>query len=145
MPPQVPDLPLCRLDNLVDGDSTGFDPLGEGRDTMFVVRRGDEVSGWRNACPHHDFARMAWKKGRVLNAERTLIRLQRARGALPHRGRRLRPRALPGSDVDPRAACGVREGEVWLTAAYAPGLRRSLSRTGAGAITPPPGSGGTGS
>ena len=72
---------LCRLDELADGRSKGFDPLGEGRDTMFVVRHGAEVFGYRNACPHYDFARMAWKKDEFLNADHTLIQCG-AHGAL---------------------------------------------------------------
>lgn len=65
--------PLCRIDDLADGHSRGFDPLGEGRDSMFVVRQGARLFGWRNACPHYDRARMAWKKDQFLNAERTQI------------------------------------------------------------------------
>ena len=65
--------PLCRIEDLVDGHSRGFDPLGEGRDSMFLVRRGDALFAWRNACPHYDRARMAWKKDEFLNADRTQI------------------------------------------------------------------------
>lgn len=37
---------------------------------MFVIRRGDRVHAWRNACPHYDRARMAWKKDEYLTADR---------------------------------------------------------------------------
>jgi nitrite reductase/ring-hydroxylating ferredoxin subunit len=131
----TPKQPLCRLDALVDGASRGFDPLGEGRDTMFVVRRGDRVFGWRNACPHYDFARMAWKKDAFLNADGSRIQCS-AHGALfriedglcevgPCVGQSLTPVPL-----------AVRDGAIWLAGDYAPGLRRR--------VTPAPGSAGTG-
>lgn len=137
MSPLVSDVPLCRLDDLVDGDARGFDPLREGRDTMFVVRHGDAAYGWRDACPHHDFARMAWKKDAYLNAERTLIRCS-AHGALfrvedgvcilgPCIGAALTAVSLV-----------VRDGMLWLTGDYAPGLRRRRT-------IPSAGSAGTGS
>ncbi|RYY07696.1 MAG: Rieske (2Fe-2S) protein [Alphaproteobacteria bacterium] len=114
--------PLCRLDDIADGASRGFDPLDEGRDTMFVVRWSDAVFGWRNACPHYDFARMAWKKDAFLNADGTRIRCS-AHGALfgiedgvcevgPCIGEALTPVLL-----------AVHDGVVWLCGDYQPGLR----------------------
>jgi nitrite reductase/ring-hydroxylating ferredoxin subunit len=64
---------LCHLSELPDGGSRGFDPLGEGRDTMFVVRRGSVLHAYRDACPHIDGAPMAWRKNAYLNAEGTRI------------------------------------------------------------------------
>jgi nitrite reductase/ring-hydroxylating ferredoxin subunit len=64
---------LCRLDELPDGSSRGFDPQGIGRDTMFVVRRGTSVRAWRNACPHVEGAPLAWRKDAYLNAQRSAI------------------------------------------------------------------------
>jgi nitrite reductase/ring-hydroxylating ferredoxin subunit len=118
---------LCRLDDIADGASRGFDPLGEGRDTMFVVRRGNAVFGWRNACPHYDFARMAWKKDAFLNADGTRIRCS-AHGALfgiedgvcevgPCIGEALTPVPL-----------AVDDGAVWLCGDYRPGLRAARAR-----------------
>lgn len=104
---------LYRVDDLIDGRSRGFDPGGTGRDTMFVVRQGARLFGYRNACPHYDRARMAWKKDEFLNGDRSHI-LCAAHGALfriddgecvigPCLGQRLSPVAL-----------GVRDGWVWL-------------------------------
>jgi nitrite reductase/ring-hydroxylating ferredoxin subunit len=115
---------LCLLANLEDGRSKGFDPLGEGRDTMFVVRRGDRVFAYRDACPHYDFARMAWKKDEYLNADGSNIQCS-AHGALfriedgscvigPCLGERLTPVALER-----------RGDELWLVGAYPAGLRRT--------------------
>jgi nitrite reductase/ring-hydroxylating ferredoxin subunit len=64
---------LCRLDELPDGDSRGFDPLHEGQDSVLLVRRGEVVHAWRDACPHHGGTPMAWRKDAYLNADRTRI------------------------------------------------------------------------
>jgi nitrite reductase/ring-hydroxylating ferredoxin subunit len=64
---------LCRLDEIPDGASRGFDPYGEGRDTVLVVRRGGRVHGWRDACPHYGDTPMAWRKDAYLNADGTRI------------------------------------------------------------------------
>lgn len=64
---------LCRFDALPDGSARGFDLVGEGRDTLFIVRRGDRVHAWRNACPHIDGAPMAWRKDAYLNADGSRI------------------------------------------------------------------------
>jgi nitrite reductase/ring-hydroxylating ferredoxin subunit len=60
---------LCRLDDLTDGRSRGFDPRRSGQDTMFLVRRGERMHGWRDACPHHGGTPMAWRKDAYLNAK----------------------------------------------------------------------------
>ena len=54
--------PLCALDDIPDGAARGFDPLEQGRDTMFVVCQGARVVGWRNFCPHYGHEQMAWTK-----------------------------------------------------------------------------------
>lgn len=64
---------LCAHSDLIDGASRGFDPEGQGSDTVFVVRRGDEVVGYRNACPHVGGAPMAWRKDAYLNADGSRI------------------------------------------------------------------------
>ena len=65
-------LELCHLDELEDGAARGFDPFDEGRDAMFVVRRGNEVKGYRNACPHQG-ASLPWRRHEYLNADGTRI------------------------------------------------------------------------
>jgi nitrite reductase/ring-hydroxylating ferredoxin subunit len=64
---------LCRLEELPEGESRGFDPLGKGYDTMLVVRRGNRLHAWRDACPHMSGAPMAWRKDEYLNAGRDRI------------------------------------------------------------------------
>jgi nitrite reductase/ring-hydroxylating ferredoxin subunit len=64
---------LCRVDDLPTEGARGFDPQHTGRDTMFLVRRGDRISAWVNACPHVDGAPLAWRKDAYLNAGRSAI------------------------------------------------------------------------
>jgi nitrite reductase/ring-hydroxylating ferredoxin subunit len=71
------DLFLCRLEDIPDGTSLGFDPWGDGRDTVLLVRQGSRVHGWHDACPHYGTQErnvpMAWRKDAYLNADRTRI------------------------------------------------------------------------
>lgn len=116
---------LCPLTQLPDGQSRGIDPLGEGRDTMFVVRRGQQVHAYRNACPHIDNARMAWRKDEYLNTDGTMIRCS-AHGALfriddgecvvgPCIGQRLTP-----------VPVAVLDDQLWLVGEYASTRRRAV-------------------
>ncbi len=43
---------LCRLDDIPDGESRGFDAAPGGFTGLFAVRRGDEVRVYVNSCPH---------------------------------------------------------------------------------------------
>jgi nitrite reductase/ring-hydroxylating ferredoxin subunit len=64
---------LCPCTDVREGESRGFDPLHLGRDTLFVVRHGDQLYAWRDECPHERAAPMAWRKDAYLNATRTRI------------------------------------------------------------------------
>jgi nitrite reductase/ring-hydroxylating ferredoxin subunit len=64
---------LCRLDELPDGESRGFDPFGQGPDALFVIRHGYALDAWRDACPHERGVPMAWRKNAYLNAARDRI------------------------------------------------------------------------
>jgi nitrite reductase/ring-hydroxylating ferredoxin subunit len=64
---------LCRFDELPDRESRGFDPWHEGQDSVLLVRQGERVFGWRDACPHHGGTPMAWRKDAYLNADRNRI------------------------------------------------------------------------
>jgi len=49
----APGTPLCRFDELADPGARGFCfQLGELIFQGFVVRRGEQVFGWRDRCPH---------------------------------------------------------------------------------------------
>lgn len=58
---------LCHWRDLPDGASRGFDPAGRGQDTVLIVRQGDRVYAYADACPHHGTP-MAWRKDHYLNA-----------------------------------------------------------------------------
>jgi nitrite reductase/ring-hydroxylating ferredoxin subunit len=69
-------LRVCAIDDLEDPGSCEFEwgeggwPLG-----IFVVRRGDEVFGYLNRCPHAGHA-LNWQPDRFLTKERDLILCQ---------------------------------------------------------------------
>jgi nitrite reductase/ring-hydroxylating ferredoxin subunit len=119
---------LCLVGDLADERSRGLDPLNEGRDTMFVVRRGENIYAYRNACPHVPEARMAWRKDEYLNADRSRIRCS-AHGALF---------AIETGECIAGACVGEwltpvytvnRDGCLWLADDFEPGRRRR-SRSG---------------
>lgn len=67
-----PWLVLCSLDELPDGAARGFDPFDQGRDALFIVRRGDTLKAYRNVCPHQG-ASLPWRKNAYLNHDGTRI------------------------------------------------------------------------
>lgn len=102
---------LCHLADLPEGGAVGFNPVGADYDTIFMIRRGGEIFGWQNACPHQNGARMNWKKDAFLNGDRSRIMCS-AHGALfdietglckigPCIGKRLKPANIrvQGGDV----------------------------------------------
>jgi len=64
---------LCRLDEVPDGQARGFDRGGHRRDRIFMVRRGETVVAYRDACPHFGDTPMAWRTDAYLNGDGTYI------------------------------------------------------------------------
>lgn len=60
---------LGPLGGWPDGTSRGFDPMRQGRDAVFIVRSGQTLHAWHNACPHVEGAPMAWRKDAYLSAD----------------------------------------------------------------------------
>ncbi|WP_426139462.1 Rieske (2Fe-2S) protein [Pseudomonas sp. DWP3-1-2] len=58
---------LCRLDSLVEGQAYGFDPLQQGRDSVFALRHKGEVRVYLNSCPHLQVP-LQYRKDRFLSA-----------------------------------------------------------------------------
>lgn len=63
---------LCRLDELLDGDSRGFDLEGKGQASVFAMRWNGLVHVYADRCPHHGTP-MAWRRDAYLNAARDRI------------------------------------------------------------------------
>ncbi|MBJ9966212.1 Rieske (2Fe-2S) protein [Burkholderia seminalis] len=67
-------IPLASVDDLPNPGARGFDPGGQGHDTLFVVRHGTQVCAYRDACPHFfGETQMAWRKDAYLNGDGTRI------------------------------------------------------------------------
>lgn len=94
----LPGTPLCRLDDLADPGSRGFNWRVDGALFMgFVVRQGDEVRGYVDRCPHAGFP-LSMVEHRYLTGDGRAVLCQ-AHGALfrPADGRCL---AGPGRTGD---------------------------------------------
>ena len=75
-------LPLCHIDDIPDGAARGFTATPDARRTVIVVRRGDKVNAYVDACPHYvGGTPMAWKKDAYLSGDRQHIACH-AHGAL---------------------------------------------------------------
>ncbi|HVW53866.1 MAG TPA: Rieske (2Fe-2S) protein [Trinickia sp.] len=64
---------LAHVDDLADPGALGCDPDCAGHDTLFVVRRGESLRAYRDACPHFGDTPMAWRKDAYLNGDGTRI------------------------------------------------------------------------
>ncbi|TXS92186.1 Rieske 2Fe-2S domain-containing protein [Parahaliea maris] len=59
---------LCQVEELAEGEARGFDPLDEGQDSVFVVRRGGDLVAYRDICPHYGSTALPWRKDAYLDA-----------------------------------------------------------------------------
>ncbi len=65
---------LCHLDDLEDDSTRGFDPDGQGRDTLFVVRKRGRVFAYRDECPHYrGTTTLPWRKDGYLDSSAEFI------------------------------------------------------------------------
>lgn len=63
---------LCRLDEIPDGESRGFNPLPGAFTGLFAIRRGAKVFVYVNCCPHVGLP-LDPAPNRFLDAKRTAI------------------------------------------------------------------------
>ncbi len=64
---------LCRLDDIPDGGATAVDAtLVDGDESLILLRRGDQVRGYLNVCPHAG-RRLDYAPGKFLLKNDTLI------------------------------------------------------------------------
>jgi nitrite reductase/ring-hydroxylating ferredoxin subunit len=70
---QVISIYVGDFSTFTDGASKGIDPLAQGRDSAFLVRKGDRVFAYFNTCPHVENAPLPWRKDEYLNKEKTHI------------------------------------------------------------------------
>jgi nitrite reductase/ring-hydroxylating ferredoxin subunit len=105
---------LGRVDALPDPGACGFDPTQCGHDTIFVVRRGQAVRAYRDACPHFGDTPMAWRRHAYLNADGTRI-VCHAHGAQfdIENGKCLLGPCL-GQSLQSVAVTVTENGEIWL-------------------------------
>ena len=59
---------LCRFDELAEGKARGFGPFDGAREKIFVVRKGERLYAYWDACPHYGDTPMAWRTDEYLNA-----------------------------------------------------------------------------
>ena len=64
---------LCRLDEIPDPGSKGFDfREGDALRSVFVVRSGDTVRAYENSCPH-TLGPLDWVPDQFLTREKDMI------------------------------------------------------------------------
>lgn len=106
---------LCALSELADGASRGFtvEAPGSHPRRVFVIRRGDAVFAYRDACPHMGVP-LPWSRDAYLTPDARFIRCA-SHGALfrPDTGECLAG-PCKGEKLKAEKA-RIEDGAVWLT------------------------------
>ncbi|WP_249674286.1 Rieske (2Fe-2S) protein [Pseudomonas abieticivorans] len=107
---------LCAQASLAEGCARGFDPYGEGRDSLVLVRWQGRLNAWRNRCPHQH-ASLQYRKDRFMSADGQHL-VCFAHGALfvPGTGVCVLGPCL-GQSLQPKALSLDEHGGVWLAPA----------------------------
>lgn len=100
---------LCRLDELTDPGSKGFELQGQ---LLFAVRQGRQVFVYQNRCPHRGIP-LEWVKDQFLDHSGRLIQCA-SHGALflPESGECVAG-PCSGASLTPIAS-HIKDGKVWL-------------------------------
>ena len=64
---------LCSVDDIPEREARGFDPLNQGRDTLFVVKKKGQLYGYTDICPHYGDTTLPWCKHGYLDGSGTVI------------------------------------------------------------------------
>ena len=104
---------LCPARTVGEGSARGFDPFGQGRDTVLLVRWQGQLRAWRNRCPHLEVP-MHYRKDRFMAADGQRI-VCFAHGAQfrPDNGLCVLGPCL-GQSLQPLALHVDEQGDVWL-------------------------------
>ena len=102
-------LRLCAPDELLEGQSRGFELAGE---KLFAVRKDGQLHAYRNRCPHRGIA-LEWLPDQFLDASASLIQCA-THGALflPESGECVAG-PCAGQSLQQRP-CHIRDQHVWL-------------------------------
>lgn len=102
---------LCRLDELEDPGSKGFEVRGQ---RLFAVRQGQQVYVYRNSCPHRGIP-LEWMPDQFLDRSGRLIQCA-SHGALflPESGECVAG-PCSGASLTP-IPCHLADGQLWLSA-----------------------------
>ena len=102
---------LCRLDEMEDPGSKGFENI-DGEKPLFLVRRGGEVFGYRNSCPHYG-APLDWKPDAFLSYDRDMILCSMHSALFNIDDGRCVDGPCPGHKLEP-VALDIREDGIFL-------------------------------
>ena len=102
---------LCRLDEMEDPGSKGFENI-DGEKPFFLVRRGGEVFGYRNSCPHYG-ASLDWKPDAFLSYDRDMILCSMHSALFNIDDGRCVDGPCPGQKLEP-VALDIREDGIFL-------------------------------
>lgn len=103
---------LCALSDVPDGAARGFvADLGRTSRKVIVLRHGDDVSGFADACPHMGVP-LPWHEGDYMSEDGRFLRCANHGALFDHDGKCVfgpcRGEYLPPETVE------VVDGDVWL-------------------------------
>ncbi|MEP1444731.1 MAG: Rieske 2Fe-2S domain-containing protein [Paraglaciecola sp.] len=59
---------IGKISDIVEGQARGFDPMHGGKDSMFMVRKGDQLFAYVDICPHYGSTSLPWKRHQYLDS-----------------------------------------------------------------------------
>lgn len=59
---------IGKTSDIAQGQAKGFDPMHSGKDSMFVVRKGEQLFAYVDICPHYGTTSLPWKRHKYLDS-----------------------------------------------------------------------------